>query len=112
MSVLSPLRESDPLVVGVDGARIGSTQLTFEPGPVRAGDYRFAVGTAGSTMLVLQCILPALLIADGPSTVVIEGGTHNGLWTDEGTRERMGGAVSSFLRRIGHEHSNPSESDG
>ena len=41
------------------------------------GDYKFAVGTAGSTTLVLQTILPALMTADGASRVVIEGGTHN-----------------------------------
>jgi RNA 3'-terminal phosphate cyclase (ATP) len=28
-------------------------------------------------MLVLQTVLPALLTVDGPSTVTIEGGTHN-----------------------------------
>jgi RNA 3'-terminal phosphate cyclase (ATP) len=34
-------------------------------------------GTAGSTMLVLQTILPALWAAAGASTVELEGGTHN-----------------------------------
>jgi RNA 3'-terminal phosphate cyclase (ATP) len=44
---------------------------------VRAGDYHFAVGTAGSGTLVLQTVLPALLTADAPSHITIEGGTHN-----------------------------------
>lgn len=61
----------------VRGAQIGSTEFSFSPRRVQAGDYHFAVGTAGSTTLVLQTILPALMLADGPSTVVIEGGTHN-----------------------------------
>jgi len=61
----------------VDGATLGSTVVTFKPGKVRAGDYRFAVGTAGSCTLVLQTILPALLTADAPSRITIEGGTHN-----------------------------------
>jgi RNA 3'-terminal phosphate cyclase (ATP) len=60
----------------VQGAAAGSAQLVFEPGPVRAGVYRFAVGTAGSTTLVLQAILPALLFANEPSDLTIEGGTH------------------------------------
>ena len=60
-----------------EGAAIGSTDLRFSPGLVRAGDYRFAIGSAGSTSLVLQTILPALLFAEAPSTVVVEGGTHN-----------------------------------
>jgi RNA 3'-terminal phosphate cyclase (ATP) len=61
----------------VDGADLGSSRLTFTPGTVRAGEYRFAVGTAGSGTLVFQTILPALLRADAPTRVVIEGGTHN-----------------------------------
>jgi RNA 3'-terminal phosphate cyclase (ATP) len=59
------------------GAQIGSQCLQFEPQNVRAGTYRFDVGTAGSATLVLQTILPALLLADGGSIVVLEGGTHN-----------------------------------
>ncbi|WP_323154408.1 RNA 3'-terminal phosphate cyclase [Pseudomonas alvandae] len=59
------------------GAELNSTAIEFRPGSVRAGDYSFAIGTAGSTMLVLQTLLPALLQADGPSTVRISGGTHN-----------------------------------
>ena len=51
--------------------------MTFSPGKVRAGDYHFAVGTAGSGTLVLQTVLPALLTADAPSHITIEGGTHN-----------------------------------
>ncbi|TWB63443.1 RNA 3'-terminal phosphate cyclase [Nitrospirillum viridazoti] len=59
-----------------DGAAIGAASVTFTPGRVRAGDYTFAVGTAGSTGLVLQALLPPLLLADGPSRLVLEGGTH------------------------------------
>ncbi len=61
----------------VEGAAMGSTTLTFSPGPVRPGSYRFAVGTAGSGTLVFQTILPALMLADRPSQITIEGGTHN-----------------------------------
>jgi RNA 3'-terminal phosphate cyclase (ATP) len=59
-----------------EGAAVGSGELLFVPGPVRAGEHRFAIGTAGSTTLVLQAILPPLLFADGPSEIRIEGGTH------------------------------------
>ena len=66
----------------ISGARVrgnepGSSEVRFEPGEVVAGDYRFNVGTAGSTTLVLQTVLPPLLRADGPSRVRCEGGTHN-----------------------------------
>lgn len=63
----------------VDGAEIGSTSLVFEPGPVRPGDYTFAVGTAGSSVLVLQAIVPALARLAVPSRVTVSGGTHNPL---------------------------------
>ena len=60
-----------------EGLALHSTELVFRPGRVSAGDYRFAVGTAGSTGLVLQTVLMPLLFADGPSHLVLEGGTHN-----------------------------------
>ena len=58
------------------GLAVGSDTLTFRPGSVTPGEYHFAVGTAGSTGMVLQAILAPLMLADGPSKVVIEGGTH------------------------------------
>ncbi len=61
----------------VTGAAIGSPALHFIPGKIRGGDYRFAIGSAGSCTLVLQTVLPALWFADGPSTVQVSGGTHN-----------------------------------
>ncbi|MEM9695500.1 MAG: RNA 3'-terminal phosphate cyclase, partial [Myxococcota bacterium] len=62
----------------VKGAELRSQALRLRPGPIRGGDYHFAVGSAGSAMLVLQTVLwPLMLGADGASRVVVEGGTHN-----------------------------------
>lgn len=61
----------------VEGAEIGSRSLTFTPGQLTAGNYYFDVGTAGSTALILQTVLPPLMVADRPSTISIKGGTHN-----------------------------------
>lgn len=61
----------------VEGAAIGATALTFVPRTLRGGQYSFAIGTAGSTMLVLQTILLPLALAPEPSTIELEGGTHN-----------------------------------
>jgi RNA 3'-terminal phosphate cyclase (ATP) len=61
----------------VEGAHIGSKEFTFEPGAITPGEYKFSIGTAGSTMLVLQAVLPPLLLADAPSLLLFEGGTHN-----------------------------------
>jgi RNA 3'-terminal phosphate cyclase (ATP) len=60
-----------------EGCGIGASEILFRPGKVTAGDYHFAVGTAGSAGLVLQTVLPPLMLADAPSRVVLEGGTHN-----------------------------------
>lgn len=60
-----------------DGAEIGSNEIVFRAGEVRGGSYQFAIGTAGSTLLLFQTLLPALLNSDGPSTLRLEGGTHN-----------------------------------
>jgi len=61
----------------VRGDELGSTRLEFAPETIKGGDYTFPIGTAGSTTLVLQTILPALLTASTASRVVVEGGTHN-----------------------------------
>ena len=58
------------------GLEVGSTSLVFRPGTVQPGTYHFSVGTAGATGLVLQTVLLPLLLADGPSSLDIEGGTH------------------------------------
>jgi RNA 3'-terminal phosphate cyclase (ATP) len=58
------------------GASLQSTDLTFEPGAVKSGDYHFKIGTAGATSLVLHTIYLPLALA-GASTVMIDGGTHN-----------------------------------
>ncbi len=60
-----------------EGLTVGSPEIVFSPGRVTPGEYQFAVGTAGSTGLVLQTVLMPLVLADGPSRLVLEGGTHN-----------------------------------
>ena len=93
----------------VEGAAIGGQELRFTPGPIRHGDHRFAVGTAGSTTLVLQTVLWPLLWAPGRSRLRIEGGTHNPLAPPFESLERalvpilaaMGAAVAVRLVRHG-----------
>lgn len=61
----------------VEGAQLGSRALTFRPGPLRPGGYRFDIGSAGSTLLVVQAILPALVRGGDAWTLDLIGGTHN-----------------------------------
>jgi len=63
----------------VEGAALGSDMLVFRPGAVVPGEHAFSVGTAGSTLLVLQTILVPLALAGGTSTVRVQGGTHNSM---------------------------------
>jgi RNA 3'-terminal phosphate cyclase (ATP) len=59
------------------GASLGSSDLVFEPGAVRAGTYRFDVGTAGAVGLVLHTLyLPLTLRGQTPSELTLIGGTH------------------------------------
>ena len=60
----------------LEGAELNSQALTFRPGKIRGGDYRFVIGSAGNTLLLAQSILPVLLMAEEPSNVVLEGGTY------------------------------------
>lgn len=63
----------------VEGAELRSAHLKFSPKGVKPGEYKLSVGSAGSTTLVLQTLLPPLLLADGPTSLHLEGGTHNPL---------------------------------
>jgi RNA 3'-terminal phosphate cyclase (ATP) len=60
----------------VEGASLGSQNLMFEPGQIAPGDFHFDVGTAGSTSLILQTLLPPLAHAGAASRLEIRGGTH------------------------------------
>ncbi len=57
------------------GLQIGSTEFVFSPGAIKAGFFRFDVGTAGSITLVLQTLMPLLPFAPGTVEVEITGGT-------------------------------------
>jgi RNA 3'-terminal phosphate cyclase (ATP) len=93
----------------VHGAALGSRELTFSPGEVVPGEYSFAVGTAGSAMLVLQAVVPGLLAAPGATSLTLEGGTHNPMAPPYDFLEkaflplvgRMGPAVTGRLERHG-----------
>ncbi len=61
----------------IEGNYLGSKELTFRPNKTQPGTYHFSVGSAGSCMLVLQTVLPALMLADSKSILTLEGGTHN-----------------------------------
>jgi len=57
------------------GEEVGSEELVFNPGRIRAGKFRFDVGTAGSVTLVLQALMPIMAFAPGRIELEITGGT-------------------------------------
>ncbi len=60
----------------VSGARLGSTEIEFSPGPVSPGRYRFDIHTAGSACLLGQMLSLPLALTDAGSALTIRGGTH------------------------------------
>ncbi len=60
----------------VKGDYPGSVELLFSPGEVRAGSFSFDIGTAGSTSLVLQTLIPALAFSVNKTKISLTGGTH------------------------------------
>lgn len=59
----------------VEGASLGSHQVTFFPGETTPGTWAFHVGTAGSMSLLLQCLAYPLALAGG-GEVTLSGGSH------------------------------------
>jgi RNA 3'-phosphate cyclase len=64
----------------VTGVHLGSQEVTFRPRTPQGGLYLFDVasmtGSAGAVTLVAQALLPPLLKAGAPATVILKGGTH------------------------------------
>ena len=61
----------------VEGLGLHSKELKFEPSAIEGGRYHVDIGTAGSTMLILQILMPAAVFASKPVEVEITGGTDN-----------------------------------
>ncbi|HLC64631.1 MAG TPA: RNA 3'-terminal phosphate cyclase [Candidatus Nanoarchaeia archaeon] len=59
----------------VEGDFIGSTELTFTPGPIEGKTISIDIQTAGSVALLLQAILPPSMFADKKVHLKIIGGT-------------------------------------
>ncbi|MBE0430730.1 MAG: RNA 3'-phosphate cyclase [Dehalococcoidia bacterium] len=57
------------------GASVGSREITYMPGErFKGGDHSWDIGTAGSTTMLAQTLLPLACFARGPSRFRLEGG--------------------------------------
>lgn len=84
----------------VEGATLGSTEVTLRPGVVAGGEYAFAIETAGPVTLLLQALLPAMAMSRQRFALRLRGGT-NVAWSPQ-----WDDAVhvhAPLLRRIGVE---------
>ncbi|MEK6812910.1 MAG: RNA 3'-terminal phosphate cyclase, partial [Nanoarchaeota archaeon] len=59
----------------VKGSTLHSPTLEFIPNEIQPGTYELDIGTAGSTTLLLQTVIPALIKADKPTRMIALGGT-------------------------------------
>jgi len=82
----------------VEGASIGSRELTFRPGTLAGGRVEFDVGTAGSLTLLVQTVLPALVLSPTPTELMLTGGTDV-RWSPPVDHYRM--VLLPLLRRMG-----------
>jgi len=83
----------------VDGNQIGSTELVFRPGAVKAGSFKIDVGTAGSVTLVLQAALLALCRSPGRFRLEVRGGTDV---AHAPPIDHYGLVLFPLLRRVGY----------
>lgn len=58
-----------------EGLELRSTRLKFAPAALKGFEGEIDIGTAGSITLLLQCLIPVALFADGETKVKIMGGT-------------------------------------
>lgn len=60
----------------LEGARLTSQELIFNPAKIHPGRYQFDIQTAGALSLVLQTIFMPLSFTTGSSQITLTGGTH------------------------------------
>lgn len=82
----------------VKGDHAGSIEVSFVPREIKGGNFLFDIGTAGSAILVLQTLIPALIFSKGKSTVTLKGGTHASF---SPSYHYVGEVFVPFLRRLG-----------
>ena len=58
-----------------EGLELRSSRLTFSPAELQGFEGDIDIGTAGSITLLLQCLIPVALFAEGKTKVRIKGGT-------------------------------------
>jgi RNA 3'-terminal phosphate cyclase (ATP) len=59
----------------LEGGAVGSKEILFKPGAIiKGGKFTWDIGTAGSTAMLVLCLLPLALFAGKPSSYRVTGG--------------------------------------
>ncbi len=82
----------------VEGLRVNSTEIVFRPRKLRGGRIRFDAGTAGSTTLMLQSLMPAMAFSSSGVEAELRGGTNNPMAPPV---EYLRDVLTPTLRRMG-----------
>jgi RNA 3'-phosphate cyclase len=82
----------------VEGASVGSTEITFSPGEVKGDSGSFNLGTAASIPLVLQAVIPAVSLMGRSYDVELVGGTDVP-WSP--TSDHIERVVSPAMKAVG-----------
>ncbi|HLC91390.1 MAG TPA: RNA 3'-terminal phosphate cyclase [Candidatus Nanoarchaeia archaeon] len=76
---------------------LGSMELHYRPGKVKAGIYHIDIGTAGSISLLLQALVLPCMFAPNKVTLIVKGGTC-GKW--QAPVEYLQNILLPFLQRF------------
>lgn len=83
----------------VEGAHVGSRDVTFRPGSrIRGGSFDWNIGTAGSTTMLALSVMPVACFADAPVSARIEGGVFQDFAP---TPDHMQHVLAPLLARMG-----------
>lgn len=83
----------------VEGLDIGSKEIFFYPGEKKHGNFSFNAGTAASTTLILQSLMPVMAFSNGKIEVELRGGTNNPLAP---SIEYLKEVLLPILKRMGY----------
>jgi len=60
----------------LEGAVMGSTEITFTPGPIKSGNFSADTKSAGAVCLLAQICFPVALFSPGKVVLNLKGGTN------------------------------------
>ncbi|MFQ5924603.1 MAG: RNA 3'-terminal phosphate cyclase [Dehalococcoidia bacterium] len=87
----------------VEKATVGSKEIEFKPrGGPKGGSYEWDIGTAASTTMLAQAILPLACFADRTSTFIIQGGLFQDFAPSFSSSKVWGGCAELTILRPGY----------